>query len=103
MFKYKKLFMIIIITAVAIYSIGIIRDRIIKSVINITATKILGTKVEMGKFCMSVFTQAVSIKNFKIYNPEGFNGGLMLDIPTIKVDIDVWALLKKQIHLQYLE
>jgi uncharacterized protein involved in outer membrane biogenesis len=41
----------------------------------------------------------VRIRGFKLYNPQGFPQGVILDIPEISVDYDLSAILKKKLHL----
>ncbi|MFH1782102.1 MAG: AsmA family protein [Candidatus Omnitrophota bacterium] len=96
----KKIVSIILIVLVAFFVIGIVKDQVIKGAITTIGSNILGAKIKIDGFSLGIFTQSVRIKGFKIYNPEGFPKEVLVDIPTIYVDYDLGAILKKKIHLR---
>ena len=95
----KKTRVILVILCIAIFSVGIIKDQIIKSVITVIATQVTGAPVHIDGFSLGVFNQSVRISGFKMYNPKGFSKGILVDLPNINVRYDLGALLKKKLHL----
>ncbi len=99
----KKIRNILLVVAIAIFAIGIIRDQIIKSVVTIVATEVVGAPVHIAGFSFGVFKQSVRISGFKIYNPKGFSRGILIDLSKINVVYDLRALFKQKLHLFYAE
>ncbi|MFH1201498.1 MAG: hypothetical protein V1674_01250 [Candidatus Omnitrophota bacterium] len=96
----KKFITVVLIVVIALFAVSLVRDIIIKSVISVAATQITGAKVSVGRFSLSVVRQSMRIDNFKMYNPSGFPEGILVDIPKIAVDYDVFSLLKGKLHLR---
>ena len=99
----KKILIVLAIVIVVILAIGIIKDQIVKSVVTVVATQVTGAPVHIDGFSLGVFSQSVRISGFKMYNPEGFSKGILVDVPKINVAYDLKALLKKKIHLVNVE
>ena len=95
----KKTIVILGIFFVVIFTGGVIKDQIIKSVITAVATQVTGAPVHIDGFSLGVFNQSVQISGFKMYNPKGFTKAVLLDLPNINVRYDMGALLKKKLHL----
>ncbi len=95
----KKIRAILVIFCIAIFSVGIIKDQIIKSVVTIIATQVTGAPVHIDGFSLGVFSQSVRISGFKMYNPKGFPKAILVDLPKINVSYDLGVLLKKKLHL----
>ena len=95
----KKIIIILGVIFVLVLIAGVFKDQLIKSAITTSATHLIGAPVKIGGFSLKVFSRSVRIKDFKIYNPEGFPKGELIDIPQIDVDLDLGALLKKKLHL----
>ncbi|MFC1657867.1 hypothetical protein ACFL1D_00625 [Candidatus Omnitrophota bacterium] len=89
---------ILIILAVIIVILAVAKDQIIKSTVTVVGSKVLGTQVKLGGFSLGVVKRAIRIKDFKIYNPEGFPKGAIIDIPEISVDYSLLALLTGKLH-----
>lgn len=99
----KKIITVAVIVIVVIFSAGILKDQIIKSVVTIVASEVTGAPVHIGGFSLGVFSQSVRISGFKMYNPKGFSRGILADLPKINVLYDLGALFKKKIHLVNVE
>lgn len=95
----KKTRVILVIFCIAIFSVGIIKDQIIKSAITVIATQITGAPVHIDGFSLGIFNQSVRISGFKMYNPKGFSKAILVDLPEINVRYDLGALLKKRLYL----
>ena len=95
----KRLGPILIVVIVVLVVISFLRDFIIKEGIGIGIKSVLGAEGHVGNFSMSLLGQKVRIKDLKIYNPEGFPKEIFLDMPEIKVNYDLPAMLKQELHL----
>lgn len=99
----KKAMVILAIIFIVIFTVGILRDQIIKSVITVVATEVTGAPVHIDGFSFGFFSQSIRISGFKMYNPKGFSQGILVDLPKIDVEYDLGALLKKKLHLLSVE
>ncbi|MDD5108102.1 MAG: hypothetical protein PHC29_01125 [Candidatus Omnitrophica bacterium] len=98
--RIRKIFLIVFI---CIFALGIIKDQIIKTVVIVSATQLLGSPVHISGFSLGVFKQSVRISGFKIYNPKGFSKGILVDLPKINVAYDLGACFKQKLHLSLVE
>ena len=94
-----KKVIILILVIFALFVIGIVKDQIIKGVVETVASKITGAPVHIDGFSLGVLNRSVRISGFKMYNPEGFSKGILIDLSRINVKYDLGALLKKKLHL----
>lgn len=95
--------MIIVAVIVAIFAVGIIKDQVIRGIVTVSATGMTGAPVHMDGLSLGLFNQTVRISGLRVYNPKGFPRGILVDIPKIKVSIDLGALFKKRLHLKEVE
>lgn len=95
----KKIIMIFAIVIIALFALGIVKDQIIKSVITVVASKVTGAPVHIDGFSLGILNQTIKISGLKIYNPQGFSQGVLIDIAKANVTYDLAAFLKKKIHL----
>ena len=61
-----------------------------------------GMEAEIGKFSLSLTQPAITMQNFKLYNPPDFGGTPFLDIRQIHAEYDPAALAKHRLHLTLL-
>ncbi len=61
-----------------------------------------GMDAEIGRFHLALFSPAVEMRDFKLYNTADFGGTLFLDIPEIHVEYDRAALARRELHLTLL-
>ncbi len=97
--KNQKWIKILGIVVVGLFVLGVAKNILIKSAVTIGASQVTGAKVKIKKFSLGIFSQSVQIKGFQMYNPKGFPKGVMVDIPEIRVDLDLPALLGGKLHL----
>lgn len=79
--------------------IAIVRDQIIKSVITAAATEIMGAPLHIDGFSLSIFKQSIRISGLRMYNPAGFSGEILIDLPKVAVDYDLSSIIKGRLHL----
>jgi hypothetical protein len=95
----KKIFIILVLVLVIVFTVGILKDQIIKSTITVVASQVIGAPVHIDGFQLGILKQSVQISGFRIYNPEGFSKAALVDIDKISVTLDAKALLKGKLHL----
>lgn len=76
-----------------------VKDRIIKSGIEIAAKQVIGVDTVIDQFSLSIIKQSVSIKGLRLYQPESFPEGVFIDITEISTSCNVTPLLSKKIHI----
>lgn len=97
--KANLLIKILGIFFIIVFLLIVFRNQVIKSVVTIGASKVVGVKVEIDDFSLGIFSQFVHIKGFRVYNPEGFDvESTMINIPEIRVDYSLPEILKGNLH-----
>lgn len=96
--KNNKGLKLIVIILVLFVVVIFLKDQIIKSIVEVAASKVLGTDIHIGGLSFGVLRQSVRVKDLKVKNPKGFPEGIMLDVPEAGVDYDLPALLKGKMH-----
>jgi hypothetical protein len=99
----KKIFIISLIIVVFVSALAVTKDQIIKNIVAYGASKVIGARVDIGGFSMGIFKQSVQIRDLKVFNPEGFPSDILLDMPMIRADYDLKAILRKELHIRFLE
>lgn len=96
----KKIIIVALVVIVGFFVVGMAKDQIIKSVVMAVGSNVTGTRIQIGGFSLGILKQVVSIKNFKMYNPAGFPAGVMVDLPQVHVESELFSLLKGKLHLK---
>ncbi|KPK97597.1 MAG: hypothetical protein AMJ95_08200 [Omnitrophica WOR_2 bacterium SM23_72] len=99
----KKILIIIGVILIGLVVLGIVKDEVIKGVVTVAVSKMVGAPVEMDGFRLRLLGQSVEITGFRIYNPEGFSKAALIDIGKIRVALNTGALLKGKLHLRNAE
>ena len=93
--KWQKILMVIF---GVIIVLSMLKDVIIKTVITSVGSDVVGASMKVGSFGLGILTHKVQIRDFKLYNPKGFPRETMVDLPEVKVDYDLGALLSGHMH-----
>lgn len=102
--KIKKDKIIIAVFIIAfIYSVSLFKNILIKSIVTAGATQVTGADVKIKDLSFDILDSSIHINGFQMYNPVGFPKEILIDIPKIQVEYDLSALLKKQLHLPWVE
>lgn len=91
-----------LIIAAVVLGLGLVKNSLIKAAVQLGAKTVVGTPVTVEKLSIGLLNQKIRIKNFKVYNPDGFPKEILIDIPEVSVDYDIGALLTGKIHLRLL-
>src|SRR3989338_1279646 len=98
----KKVLVLSVIIVLLVITLAAFKDQLIKKAITSYMTRVTGASVTIDSFSLSLIKQSVRIQGFKLYNPEGFPQGVLLDIPEARADYDLALLLRKKVHLYLL-
>lgn len=98
----KKVLVVAVIIVVLVITLLAFKDQLIKRAITLYMTRVTGAAVTIDDFSLSLIKQSIRIQGFKLYNPEGFGQGVLLDIPEVRADYDLALLLRKKVHLYLL-
>ena len=52
---------------------------------------------------MGLLKTDITIENLKVFNPQGYDDAVMIDVPYVYMDYDFAALLKRKVHIQRME
>lgn len=99
----KKIIIIILLVVLSLFVLDVIKDQAIKSIVTVGASTVTGTPVEIDGLSLNLFRQSIEIRGFRMYNPEGFPEGILIDIPKIIVDYNLGALFKRKLHLRKID
>lgn len=94
-FSFIILFLLIVVIILAVA-----KNMIAQTVVSKGVKALTGLGVTMEEMNVGILNTSLGIKELKVYNPSGFPEALMLSMPEIYVDYDLWALLKKKVHLK---
>jgi len=76
-----------------------VKDRIIKSAIEIASKQVMGVETVIDQFSLSIIKQSVSIEGLRLYQPESFPEGVFIDITEVSGSCKTASLLRKKIHI----
>lgn len=101
--RNKKTILIVILVISCLFTLVAVRDLIIKTALAGTVSGITGARVSIAGFSLSVLRSSVRLSGFKMYNPQGFERGILADLPRINVDYDLFPLFKGKLHLRMVD
>lgn len=95
----KKWQIILLVIVVGVIGIGSAKNILIKNAITVAVPQVLGTPVRIDNLQVGIFRPVVHMQGIKIYNPPGFPSEPFVDIQEVKVQYDLGAVLRKDLHL----
>jgi uncharacterized protein involved in outer membrane biogenesis len=95
----KKKQKIIVIFLAVFVGLLVTRNLIIGAAIQSGVKAITGLTLKVGSINVGLFRTAVRVKNLKLYNPKNYPDKIMVDIPEIFIDYDLFAFFQKKVHL----
>src|SRR5574341_2024009 len=99
-----KKFLGIMITVVLILLVVVVlaKNTIAKVALTGGVKAITGLKAEVQGVEVGVTNTLVGVKDFKLFNPSGFQDAMMMDMPELYVDYDLASFFKGKVHLEEL-
>jgi hypothetical protein len=95
----KKFFTFVFVLVVATFALAFAKDFIIKSSVESAVRVVTGLPLEIQKMNVGILNTMVSVKNLRLFNPDGYQDRVMLDMPEMYVDYDLGKILKGTVHL----
>jgi len=96
----KRIAIIVVWVIAIMFALGIVKDLAIKVAVEKGVELVTGLKIEIKGLNVGVIRSVVSIKDLKVFNPDGFADRIMIDMPEIYVDYDLWAIITGNIHIR---
>ena len=78
------------------------RNSIVQSLLEQQLRAETGMEVDIGGIDVGVRAPTLRIENLRIYNPQGFDRGMFVDIPAVTLEYDAAALKHRQLRLRVL-
>jgi len=96
----KKIIIVILILIIGIF---LAKDLIVKTTVAAGIKAITGLGLTAKSMRVGIFKSRLDIEELKIFNSADFTEKLMLDMPKIYLDYDLFSFLKGKVHLRGLE
>jgi hypothetical protein len=98
----KKIHVVVIVIAVVILALIIGKNMVIGSIIKGGIKSLTGLGMSIDKTDVGLVSTRIGLEGIKVYNPPEFADKMMMDMPELYVDYNLFQLLKKKVHLQEL-
>lgn len=92
----KRLLAVIIMVVIAVI---LARNYIVPPIVSSGVKAATGLRVAIGSMDIGLLKTYLDVQRLQLMNPPGFADPVMVDIPHIKVDYDLPALLRNKLHL----
>jgi len=96
----KWLLRLAIFVVVLVVVLLLARNAILRAYLEHQIRAQTGLEVEIGNFSLGLAEPAVTIRDFRLYNPPDFGGTPFLDIREIHAEYDPAALAKHELHIK---
>ncbi|OIO37576.1 MAG: hypothetical protein AUJ75_04030 [Candidatus Omnitrophica bacterium CG1_02_49_10] len=96
----KSYLRIAVIVLVSILVLSFVKDAAIKMAVEGGVRVVTGLKLGISSFKVGVINTRVSIKDMRLYNPNGFKDKVMLDMPEIYVNYRLFDTLGGTVHIE---
>lgn len=98
-FIFRWLFRLLILTIVLVVTLVLLKDVLLKALVEYRLREQTGLDVQIGRLEMGLLTPTLTIEDLKFYNPAEFGGSLFLDLPELHLEYDRPALAAGRLHL----
>ncbi|RKY36614.1 MAG: hypothetical protein DRP78_03210 [Candidatus Omnitrophota bacterium] len=97
----KRIFIAVVLIIIILLA-GLItaKNIIVKTAVVSGVKAVTGLNLEVENIDIGLMKTLVAINGLKLFNPEGIEDKVMVNIPEIYVDYNLKAFLQKKIHLQ---
>ncbi|MFH1493036.1 MAG: AsmA family protein [Candidatus Omnitrophota bacterium] len=99
----KKIAILILIFAILISALILAKNLIAKGAITAAVKAVTGLRLTIDSFNVGILKSNINIEGLMLYNPEGFQDKIMVNMPQIYVDYDLGDFLKGKVHLEELK
>lgn len=96
----KKLLLVLAIAVAVVVAAFVMRDAIIKGVIESSVGKVTGLRLTIGSFRTDPGKSVIDIRDLKLANPPAFGRTYMIDAPEVYIVYDLPEIMKGRVHLR---
>ncbi|MFH1092551.1 MAG: AsmA family protein [Candidatus Omnitrophota bacterium] len=76
------------------------KNVIVKAAVTTGVKAVTGLDLKIKNMKIGLLSTLIGIEELKLYNPQGFEDPVMVDIPEVYIDYRMGAFLKKEVHLE---
>ena len=99
---FRWLFRLLLLAIVLAVALVLLKDTIAKALAEKVVRQQTGLSVAISKLEIGLFAPTFKMEGFKLYNAPDFGGAVLLEIPEVQFEYDIWALPSGQAHLRVL-
>ncbi len=99
----KLLGKIVMLLVAALAVLVLARNGVVKATAENGVRIMTGMPLSIGKLDLGLTSTRVDLETLVVKNPAGFHNTVLVDIPKILVDYDLFDILKGKVHLENLE
>jgi hypothetical protein len=100
-FIFRWAFRFLILAIVVVVALVLLKDQILKSVVEGRIRAATGMDVRIGAVHTDLTRPVFDVEGFVLYNVPEFGGGPLLDIPDLHVEFYTDAASRKEIHCKF--
>ena len=89
-----------VVCVAAVVGLGIVKDLVAQAAVSGGVQALTGLRVRMDRLHVGLLRQVVHVQGLRVLNPDGFQDPVMVDLPELYVDYDLWAFLGGKVHLK---
>ncbi len=102
-FLLKMFLSLVLVILLALTGLVLARNTVVKVALETVVPAVTGLPLSLGKLDIGLSPSYVDLEALKAKNPSGFHGLVLIDIPKIRVDYELFGLFKGKAHLQNIE
>ena len=99
-FVIRWAFRLLILFLVLVVALLLLKDTIIKSVVEARIRAETGMEARIGKFELGLLSSTVTIEDFKLYNSAEFGGSPLIDLRELHLEMDGNRLPSRELHFR---
>ena len=99
-FVIRWAFRLLILFLVLVVALLLLKDTIIKSVVEARIRAETGMEARIGKFETGLLSSTVTIEDFKLYNSAEFGGSPLIDLRELHLELDRNGLASRELHFK---
>ncbi len=99
----KLIIWLIIFLLVASFTAFKARDTIVKSILVKSVKSLTDLRITVEDVNADIRQHNIDIKHLRLYNPAGFEEGVMADIPFAYLDYNLGAAIRRKVHFNILK
>jgi len=95
----KKILMVVVLLFLVLaFTLFLTKDLIAKVIIERGVKEATGLQIKMDGLSLGLFDGSVNIDNLRLYNPQGYEDEVMIDVPNIYIHSSLPKALRGEFH-----